>query len=250
MKCAVSDFDRTLYVNETISRENLEAVRAWQKSGNWFVLATGRNEASVRLKLDEYGLKPDGLILNNGAIIQDREGTELYYKPIKDSVVREVLLYLHSVSDDGSGVSTRYDKVNVLSAAHTTTQKIGDKDLAIEEIEGLKEVVQIHRRRPDDEEGIRHLCEDLNKRFSEISAFANVCNADIVAKGVDKSAAVEWLEQYAGPFDQILVIGDSLNDVGMIRRFGGAAPGHASQAAREAASLIVNDVAEYLYGAM
>ena len=34
MKCAVSDFDRTLYVERMIGEEDKNAVLNWQKSGN------------------------------------------------------------------------------------------------------------------------------------------------------------------------------------------------------------------------
>ena len=34
MKCAVSDFDRTLYVEQMIGEEDKNAVLNWQKSGN------------------------------------------------------------------------------------------------------------------------------------------------------------------------------------------------------------------------
>ena len=53
MKCAVSDFDRTFSMDGAVSRENREAVRRWQQAGHWFVIATGRNEASLRKKLAE-----------------------------------------------------------------------------------------------------------------------------------------------------------------------------------------------------
>lgn len=248
MKCAVSDFDRTLYVNETVSEENIRAVRAWQQAGHWFVIATGRNETSVREKLERYGICPDALILNNGAVIRDAEGKELFCRLLKDEAARRVLRYLHGLNDDGSGVSTREKKWNVLSASHTTTQKAGDGTITIDEIEGLSEIVQIHRRRPGDEEGILQLCEEVNRRFPEVSAYANVWNADIVAHGVNKAAAIGWLERYMGGFEEIRVIGDSRNDVEMIRRYRGAAPRHAGAAAREAAAVIVEDVAEYLRG--
>ena len=92
MKCAVSDFDRTFYVDSRVSPRNLEAVRAWQAAGNWFVIATGRNEASLRQLLDEYGVKPDALILNNGAVILDREGRELFFKPIEKRTAEEMCI--------------------------------------------------------------------------------------------------------------------------------------------------------------
>ena len=48
MKCAVSDFDRTLYVERMIGEEDKNAVLNWQKSGNLFVIATGRNLGTIK----------------------------------------------------------------------------------------------------------------------------------------------------------------------------------------------------------
>lgn len=245
MRCAVSDFDRTLFVDSRISERNLEAVRKWQQEGNWFVLATGRNKASVCAALAEYGLKPDGLILNNGAQILDGDGRELFCRTIDTGVVQEILVYLHGLDDSGSGVSMRTGKVNVLSAAGTTTQKPCDGQITIEEIRGLQEVIQIHRR-IFDEQQICDLCRDLNTRFPAISAYANVWNADIVAHDVDKSAAIGWLACRQHGFDEIRVIGDSANDVRMIREYQGATLHSASLAVQAVASRIVEDVAEYL----
>lgn len=245
MKCAVSDFDRTLYVNSSISERNLNALKAWQEAGNWFVLATGRNESSIRVLLDEYGVQPDALILNNGALILDREWRELFCRTIGKETVMEILAYLHEIDDDGSGVSMRKRKVNVLSKAGTTTQKTCDGQITMQEADCLDEVVQIHRRKFD-EEKIDALCRDLNTRFPGISAYANVCNADIVAHGVDKSAAIDWLARYEGGFDEIRVIGDSANDVRMIREYQGATLHSASLAVQAIAEYVVADVAEYL----
>ena len=55
MKCAVSDFDRTLYVERMISDEDKNAVINWQKSGNLFVIATGRNLGTIKPIFDFYG---------------------------------------------------------------------------------------------------------------------------------------------------------------------------------------------------
>lgn len=246
MKCAVSDFDRTLYVDSSISERNLKALRAWQEAGNWFVLATGRNESSIRVMLDAYEVRPDALILNNGALILDREWRELFCRTIDRETVKEILAYLHEFDDDGSGVSMRKQKVNVLSKAGTTTQKTCDGQITMEEADCLDEVVQIHRRKLGEEEKIGALCRDLNARFPGISAYANVCNADIVAHGVDKSAAIDWLSRYEDGFDEIRVIGDSANDVRMIRQYQGATLHSASLAVQAIAQSVVEDVAEFL----
>ena len=65
MKCAVSDFDRTLYVERMIGEEDKNAVLNWQKSGNLFVIATGRNLGTIKPIFESYGFSPDFWILNN-----------------------------------------------------------------------------------------------------------------------------------------------------------------------------------------
>lgn len=245
MKCAVSDFDRTLYIDGCISANNLNAIGAWQAAGNRFIIATGRNESSVRVFLEKYSIKPDALILNNGAILLDGTGKELFCRTIDDNTAREVLWYLHGLGEEGSGVSMRGGKVNVLSSSGATTQKTCDGQISIDQIHCLKEIVQIHRRRKD-VPWIRELCARLNDRFPKISAYANVWNGDIVAKGVNKSAAVEWIARHWGGIDEIRVIGDSANDLQMIKDYNGATLRNGDSDVRAAASMIVEDVAEYL----
>ncbi|HCD46296.1 MAG TPA: haloacid dehalogenase [Lachnoclostridium sp.] len=245
MKCAVSDFDRTLYIGGSISPRNLNAIDTWQAAGNRFVIATGRNESSVRVFLEKYSLRPDALILNNGALILDGKGKELFCRTIDDQTAREVLQYLHGLGGEGSGVSMRSGKVNVLSDSGATTQKPCDGQLSIDQIHCLKEIVQIHRRRQD-VQWIRTLCSRLNARFPLICAYANVWNGDIVAKGVNKSAAVAWISRYWGGFDEIRVIGDSSNDLEMIKDYGGATLRSGDGEIQAAAAMIVEDVAEYL----
>ncbi len=244
--CAVSDFDRTLYVKEEISPENIRAVRRWQEEGNWFVIATGRNETSLREKLGLYDLRPDAYILNNGARILLGNGREIYCRTIEDETALSVINYLYANDQDGIGVSLRDRKINILSKKGTTTQKSCDEVMTIEEAQKLTAVVQLHTRRPDDVEWIARLCRELNEGFPGVTAYANVWNADIMAHGVDKAGGIAYLLEYAGGFDRVLTVGDSENDVRMIGEYGGAAMSWACENARRAASRTVESVAEYL----
>lgn len=245
MKCAVSDFDRTLYVDGTVSERNVKAVKRWQRDGNLFYIATGRNRASIEEQLKPFDLKPDGLILNNGAAIMDKEGKLLFCRTIERDTALEILRFLHGLDEDGSGVSMICKKINVLSSSGTTTQKPCAGVCTIDQICALQPILQIHRRRKD-EVYIRRLCEQINERFAEVSAFPNVWNADIVARGVDKAAAVHWILNQNPAIREVRVMGDSENDVGMIREFHGAAPVWASQEVRRTAAGVLEDVSELL----
>ena len=250
MKCAVSDFDRTLYVDGTISREDQEAVERWQQAGHWFVLATGRNESSLRERLEELGdgaICPDILILNNGALILDKAGKELYQKTLDHHTAMAVLEYFDQADEAGSGVSLRDKKLNVVrEAGMKTTQKVCDGEITLREAKYLEDILQIHHRRPDNPAIIDRMCEEINEKFPDAAAYSNVWNGDVVAKGVGKAEAIHLLEKMKGPFEEILVIGDSANDLEMIRQYAGAAVSVAVREVLEVSTEIVNNVAEYL----
>ena len=230
---------------KAVSERNIEAVKQWQRKGNLFFIATGRNLASIKEQLGFFDLEPDGLILNNGAAIMDKEGKLLLCRIIEKKTALKILRFLHELNEDGSGVSMTDKKINVLSSSGTTTQKACDGVCRIDQIEGLESILQIHRRNKD-EAYIRRLCKVINERFDQVSAFANVWNADIVAKGVDKAAAVHWILNRRPDIDEVRVMGDSANDAGMIREFHGVAPVWASAEVRQTAAGVLNDAAELL----
>lgn len=86
----------------------------------------------------------------------------------------------------------------------------------------------------------------MEEHFPEVSAYANLWNGDIVAKGVDKAVAVKWLEEHFPQIKQIRCIGDSVNDLGMIRDYQGAVPDAADPEIKKEATQIVKSVAEFL----
>ena len=252
MKCAVSDFDGTLYVDERISRENLEAVARWQQAGNWFVIATGRNVTSIRRQLralpEEQRLVPDALILNNGAMIVGGDGEEIYSCPLDHETAVGVLEYLDGEDDGGSGVSLKTGKWNVVRKIWMkTNQPPCDGVITLAKAKNLPEILQIHHRK-DTEEDIIRLCGEINARFPKAIAYPNVKDGDVVARGVGKARGIEILAEKEGPFEEILVIGDSVNDLEMIQAYRGAAMESGSPAVKGAAAEIVSSVADYLNG--
>ncbi len=71
MKILVSDFDGTLFTTEEQTRKNCMAIHQFQKEGNLFVIATGRNLDSLLRVTREYNIPYDYLICNDGTMIFD-----------------------------------------------------------------------------------------------------------------------------------------------------------------------------------
>ncbi len=77
IKLAVTDLDGSLLDNRSlISEENLNAIRHMQAMGIEFALASGRDYASVKPLMDNYGIRCEA-ILGNGAQYVDQGGEVL-----------------------------------------------------------------------------------------------------------------------------------------------------------------------------
>lgn len=225
----VSDFDRTLYVNREISRENLSALEDWKRRGNLFVIATGREENILRELLGKYHLTADYLICNNGAEVVDWEGRVLFERTMEEHtvcrIVEELLREYHTAVD----VTQKSGRIQV-------------KDREEPE-HSYKNVFQLHVRF-EDTDRTRAAAERLNLRYEGAEAFANEWNLDIVHRGIDKAGGIEALLKIINWKGKVAVIGDSFNDLCMIERFGGYTLAAADKEVQKKAVSVCRDVAE------
>ncbi len=62
MKVFASDYDGTIRVNGSVSKNNLKALKQWKANGNQFGLVTGRSVSSALEEIKHYGYDLDFLI--------------------------------------------------------------------------------------------------------------------------------------------------------------------------------------------
>ena len=76
-----SDFDFTLFEhkNPEVFKENLKAITKWRDAGNYFAIATGRGEDSLRSIFPDYKKYCDFCVLCDGGIIIDCNHDKLVY---------------------------------------------------------------------------------------------------------------------------------------------------------------------------
>ncbi len=243
VKLLVSDFDRTLYVGSCISHRTLLAVRTWMEQGNLFAVATGRDEESIRCKLGNYGLEADYLICNNGARVAAWKGDLLFHDEIDIRTVREIVADLERRYDTTLALTIGKHRIQVGKCGDTVLYPeleicVRPEDCA--KIQGG--VLQIHKRF-EDRTRAAGAADMLMKSYPDVSAMANEWNLDIVRNGVDKAQAIIYLLSETALETDVVVIGDSLNDVGMIRRFKGYTLEHAGEEVRLQAAHVCRDVA-------
>lgn len=225
----ISDFDGTFFRSDhTIATENVDAVRKFVASGGIFVLSTGRPLQSIRPIAQSIGLK--GLIAAfNGSVVADIESGELLLKNTfsPDEVVEicEVLqecgLYTQIYEIDRYYASERNDHLAYYEKV--TGQKAVVSEIPMSEfarknsIASLKILTII---KPEERAYyFEKLQEKLGDKWYLTSGGRNLI--EICVKGFSKGTAVEFLaNRYGVAIEDTLAVGDSLNDLPMLKTAG------------------------------
>lgn len=246
MKLFVTDFDRTLYVKRKISVENIEAIKTWQEGGNLFAIATGRDIGSLIERIEDYDLKVDYFIGNNGSAVFDRNLNKIYSRFIEGENLVEVIYYILNNYEGGVSISNEDSKIAIRPILGENNENDYKDLINLEDVQNINKVYQIHKRFKN-EKMTNVLAEDLNSRFKgKISAYANSHNVDIVAYGVNKSSAIKFLEDKLGNIDKVITMGDSYNDLGMILDYKGFIISSAKEDMLKKSNNIIDSVADCL----
>ncbi|AEN90191.1 Putative hydrolase YcsE [Priestia megaterium WSH-002] len=223
-KLIALDMDGTLLNNQQeVSEENRAAIAKAQEQGVHVVLSTGRSLLTCReyaqsLQLSSY------LITVNGSEIWDESGQLVERKLIEASHIEKMWNL------------TQEHKLNFWAV---TTDKVW-RDEFPEDIvsqEWLKFGYDI----PDDA-----LREEVLKQIAGISDFeisnSSLTNLEINALGINKAKGIMTVCERLGiSMDEVIAMGDSLNDMAMIEAAGcGIAMGNAQEAVKEAADWVTD----------
>ncbi|MEI4527913.1 Cof-type HAD-IIB family hydrolase [Priestia megaterium] len=223
-KLIALDMDGTLLNNQQeISTENREAIAKAQEQGVHVVLSTGRSLLTCReyaqsLQLSSY------LITVNGSEIWDESG-ELVERKLIDASSIEKMWNL-----------TQEHKLNFWAV---TTDKVW-RDEFPEDI-ASQEWLKFGYDIPDDA-----LREEVLKQIAGISDFeisnSSLTNLEINALGINKAKGILTVCERLGiSMDEVIAMGDSLNDMAMIEAAGcGIAMGNAQEAVKKAADWVTD----------
>lgn len=77
-KLLVSDYDNTLYTDETSLLNNINKIKEFRNLGNYFAIATSRGYTSLMTEIEKYKIPYDFICTNNGAVISNNNGKIIY----------------------------------------------------------------------------------------------------------------------------------------------------------------------------
>ncbi len=241
------DFDNTTFSHWThqIPASALEAFKMLQQNGHKFILASGRPFRSGSEMLTEYDLHPDCLISSNGAIVE-AEGHLLQENFVDPEVQKRLIDF---VLEKGYCLTTHYNGIWYCSnperfVSHSRIKPpqpmVGGKDFLT-----LYDCLVNAFFLSDTPEAI----EDVQAHFPELKLLrmgTELGGADVIPRANGKANGIPLiLDYYGASLTDTVAIGDSMNDLEMVRTAHlGIAIGNAMPELKKAADYIAPDIDE------
>ena len=226
VKLFVTDLDGTLLPSGAkITPENVAAAQKMIERGITVTIATGRMYKAALPVAKALGVDVP-IITYNGALIKSTAGEVLYSSYISVDLTAEVLAfcrerdwYVQLYSDDELYYAERIEA----AIGYETAQEIKGHAVGAENIGNytakVTKLLSITNGVSETDERIAVLNEEFNGRLLAIKSNANY--AEIVNPGVSKASALKALATKLGiGLDYVMAIGDSDNDLPMLKAAG------------------------------
>ena len=249
MKLMFADMDDTLLsTDKTISKKNLEAVRALTKAGHGFVMCTGRPLYSCKVLAKQYDLMGENYYIasyNGGQIVDTGSMKELVHEGVSYEVVRTLFdeapkwkLNVQTYNDDCILVEEDSEYIKWYSTRIRMPYKVVDDVMAALEAEPLKCIVA----HLTDHAALERFQAKVGPKLSDVTEnlFSNPVLLEVGSKRAGMGRALENLCDILGvDRKDTVAVGDEANDIDMIKKAGlGIAMINGTEDTRRAADII------------
>ena len=226
VKLFVSDLDGTLLpTGDEVSAKNIKAAQDMSAAGITVTIATGRMYKAALPVAKKLAVDVP-IITYNGALIKKVTGEVVYKNCLAPDIVLGVLdfckknnWYVQLYSRD----ELYYAKSCAESHGYETAQKVAGHEVGAaglrERTEDVTKLLLITKGAEETAARINKLQEHFADKLNIVKSNANY--AEAVNPGVSKAAALKILaEKLAVPIEEVMAIGDSDNDLPMLKAAG------------------------------
>ena len=241
MKLIGSDYDGTLN-HEGIDEAKLSAIRRWRAAGNVFGVISGRGPDFLTELTDKLGDNFDFYASCNGGVAVDAKGDPLFDYRCEGVNARQFVADLLEWGAPFAYVN--YDDMCIMVGNAATTEKM---DYMVEDMPDLPYFHKMAVFLPGpDEAGA--LVEKVRAKYGDkVNPLQNWWCVDIAPYGVDKAAGLRRLAAHFGVAEEdIIAVGDNLNDAAMVGTFRGYAMAQGSEELKEVADFVTESVTDLI----
>lgn len=224
MRIAVADYDGTVKMpRKPMDPANIPTIRKWRERGNRFGLATGRDLRLALWEVREHDIPLDFLICLNGATIFDENFNLIQSTVISDDLVPAVLRHpagmaSHQYQILGPDFNRFFRRGKSIYEQYPFPRLQVDFEAAL----ASKNISLINFAYKTAEEATKW-AKELNNDFGEqLVAHDNMFMVDLIHPNVDKASAIADVMKIRGwEGAEVFAIGDTSNDIGMLKAFTG-----------------------------
>lgn len=217
-----SDYDGTLFRNSEVSPKDLEAIKAFQALGHKFGIVTGRTIHSICAKIDKFGIPVDFIVGINGGVVLSYDHKELFLSNLNQNVVDSLIVDIEAFGVLFYGVNDGYrlSRVVMDASIQPVTPNIPLTDLLdLKHDRGVQAMYVVTQS----QDKALALTNDINEKYGDrgVVAYQNVSAVDIGMRGISKATGLQKIIDYYRFDGPIYTMGDSYNDIPMIKAFCG-----------------------------
>ena len=248
MKIIGSDYDGTLNHNG-IDDDKRQAIREWRQAGNVFTLVSGRHVNSVRDLHIEQSFDCDYFLGSNGAVILNNKNEVVHKDCCDPDMLVPLIEYLYELGCS-VGLVHSMDFFDVFPSEESRAGL--DRDYSgtwytLKTIPQLPYYTQVSTWRPTEAEAAA-VAAKVRERFGEyFNPMQNGLNIDIVRADVNKAKGLyRLMEMLGASYDDVITVGDNVNDYDMIKEFRSYAMDSGVQSIKDLADFTTPGVAELI----
>lgn len=215
MKIIATDYDGTLNHNG-IDEKKKAAISLWRKKGNLFGVVSGRGVKSLFDVIKDKDFEYDFLIGNNGGVICDKNLNILTETKINGDII---VPFIKDLFEWGCP----FVNVDVSEKAFMTRADKDDCDDDEFTLENLPEIPEFNQMSTMLDTNIEaaEITKKIEGKYDGIlTPLLNGDCIDIVPFGVNKATGIyELLKLVNGKYEDVIAVGDNINDTHMIKEF-------------------------------
>lgn len=241
MKIIASDYDGTLN-HGGIDDVKREAIKCWRKAGNLFGLVSGRGAVDLQKLPVLNNFECDFLLASNGAVILKTDGTILSESRCDGSLAKPLLSFLLEQGCEWASVHTSFKCI-----IDQRDDERFDDEFTYETVPEIHYFNQISTFLPSVEEAAR-VTQIIKERFGEkLNPLQNGVCIDVVSAEMNKAQGLyNFLEIIGANYEDLITVGDNINDTHMIAEFRSYAMANAVQSIKEIADYETPGITELI----
>ncbi len=242
MKIIGSDYDGTLNHNG-IDDKKREAIEKWRAAGNIFAIVSGRGIDDMSKIYEEKKFGCDYFVADNGAVIMTPDGETVSEVRCGGDVASLIIGKLFE-----NGCTRAFAHTEFPCAVYASEQDdMEEGGFIFEDLPEIPWFTQISTFLPDFESAER-VTATIREIFGDkVNPMQNGTCIDIVRSDMNKARGLYILAEHLGAeYDDIIAVGDNVNDRDMIAEFRSYAMENGVDSIKALADFVISDVTELI----